>query len=520
MPILQALNDWRAKKDDRANQIEGIIKAFGSSELIPGLSGDAGASLDGINAKVKDLEALLFKTDSKTGELPKDPQRALTRIFEPNQIFGAWFQDATELDLKDKPQAWIQHNLKDYSENLHDVGSVITSLTAAKKEYQTTQTQLDEAKKSGNKRREEALTQRLGELKGQVSELREKLGEVYKLQSGKYSKDLKQYKDHAAQLGKLDKNSQVAFGKELEGAEQDLKKAEQHLSSLDPNQDPVAGLDQMIQDAQSLAKAEGLMVKSLCFTNTANIKAFDAGEYVRTPPMRGQQPRSTWVDNPKWFEEIQKVNAQFGDLSNMNVEGIQKFLEAGQKYLRSTDEQMFKDLPTTLKEGIGAQIEMWNKARTEKYENGEDVTEYDKLINKYKAARNALEAGDTDKALALFKVATDSKRHSSVAEDFKSFERKQFWKGIALEVAIIAVAAVATALTMGALAPEAAAAVAAGTATIGTQVGMALLEGAVFVTFDLALRSSLFAAQERLGLKQYGLSRSRIPSKRSTASTI
>ncbi|MFO1462393.1 MAG: protein phosphatase 2C domain-containing protein [bacterium] len=509
MPVLKALREWDEKNPEQAKQIRDALAAFRNPRIVPG--GEAMTDLDKLNAEVDKVEALLFKTDPKTGKLPTDPKTG-ARIFEPTETFGAWFQDATELELRDKPEAWIQHNLNDYRQSLGAIGKTMASLEGIRTDYTDTKKKLADAKQSGNTAQAAFLQQHLDDLNKQIAELRGNFGQAFQAQAKEFNSDLETFGTHSRKLGKVGQGGKYAYQDQLSGAQGKLKSAGDRLEALGADADPEKVLDEMISGSKDLAGAQALLLKGITLVHTANLQGFNpghmetdvsdfGGEDMKYHPTKPAQVKTWWEDDPKWTSAMAALDKQFDPAAAMDAPAIEKYLGANLDHLKATDQAMFKDLPTTVKEGISSQLIQLGKMRQAKLDAGEDVREYDTLIEKYHEAEKALNGGDVDKALALFRIATESKRQSRVGKDFEDFQDSQKWKTLLLEVAIITAAAAATAVTMGALAPVAGAAAAAGTAAIATEVGLVLLEGAVFVTYEMTLRSALFAAKEGFGIK-------------------
>ncbi|MCC7345293.1 MAG: protein phosphatase 2C domain-containing protein [Deltaproteobacteria bacterium] len=514
MPVLKALREWDEKNPEQAKQIRASLEAFGRGRLVPG--GEAATDLEKFNAEVDAVAKTLFKTDAD-GKLPVDPKTG-ARIFEPTEAFGAWFQDATELDLRDKPEAWMQSNLTEYRQNLGAIGKTLASFEAVRKDYKETQAKLVAAEQAGNAGQAAIHKKHLEDLRGQIGELRANYTQVFQAQVGEFNADLTQFETHSKKLGKVGQGGKYAYQDALLAAQGKLKTTGDGLSGLAADADPEQVLDAMIGSAQELARAESTLLKGVTLVHTSNLQGFKPGE-MRTEvedfagedmKYHGSSKPATvktwWEADPKWTAAMENLDKQFEEGGSFDATGIDKLLTANLAYLKETDQQMFKDLPTTVREGISMQLSQLHTMRKQKLDAGEEVREYDTLIEKYQDAEKALKAGNVERALALFRVATESKRQSRVHKDFENFQSDQKWKMIALEVAIITAAAAATAVTMGALAPVAGAAAAAGTAAIATEVGLILLEGAVFVGYEMLMRSALYAAKEEFQLKGFGMS--------------
>jgi len=508
-PINKALVEWDKSNPEQAKQVRETLKLFGTNGLVYDLRDYK--DLDALDSKVKEIKTKLFQTDEQ-GELPLDPQdpHHQAHLYKPSADIQTWFKDAKEIDLRDKPEEWMSSHLQDTRGSLELTARTERALETVKKDYQDTKDGLDAAQKSGDTEKANALSQHLEELKGRITELKGNFGKTLQSQTEQFGTDLESFGKHSKTLKKLGEGDQYAYQPQLEGAQGKLQAAIKNFGELGEDADPGAVLDAMIADTKQLAVAQGTLLKGISLVHLSCIQNFKPGYTASIADMGGEEAKNKkpdmkeleaskpgWHSDPKWNAAISKINEGSLNLQDLDADKIEKFLSQNLEVLKTGDSGMFDDMPTTLGKGINAQVEQIRKFKQEKLDAGQTNTyEYDQLINNYLEAQKALEQGNTDRALALFKVATDSKRRSGVMKDFENLKEDEMMDNLFLEVGIVTAATLLTAGTMSVVAGGAVAAVAEGTASTLTMVGTGLLEGAAFVTWDMTLRSYLFGAEQ------------------------
>ncbi|MCC6272727.1 MAG: FHA domain-containing protein [Deltaproteobacteria bacterium] len=526
LPSLQAYRELQKKDPAAAKQIEAVFQVFQEPKLVAGL--DKIDSLEALEKVVGAAEAKVFKTDA-SGTLPQktDPVTGeKSKIFETHPAFGVWAVEAEKIELNTNPAAFMRNALGKNQESVKAIAKALPELEKAAQDLKTVETKLAAAKQAGNAADTEALQKKAAEIKKNLGALKEFLA----AQAADFEKDAAIYQKHAEKLGVLEKDGSVPFGKEMAAAKLNVEKLKKQLAEIDIAKDPQQALATLTTHFKVLGGSQKIFLKSLAFADAAMVNGWrssnpdmamsgsvssnlmDTGGQLKPDAMWSLKNETMGL---QWDLEKSKLNQAFGDRDFTNVEiqadrdqhggfafladapALEGRLQATESYLKKNDQQMFKTLQTTLSEGLEFEIEKWSQARSQMAERGDSTKEIDKLIDKYFQAKFALRDGDTKRALALYREALDSKRSNVVFKQYEESNKKQMYRTMVLEVAIISAATLLTAGTMSAFAAssaavvEAGAAMEVGAATIGQQALMLGLESAAFVGWDKAIHYGL-----------------------------
>lgn len=526
LPSLQAYRELQKKDPAAAKQIEAAFQVFQEPKLVAGL--DKIDSLEALEKGVGAAEAKVFKTDAG-GALPQqtDPLTGeKSKVFESHPAFGVWAIEAEKIEMDSNPAAFMRNALGKNQESVKAIAKALPELEKAAQDLKTVETKLAAAKQAGNAADTEALQKKAAEIQKNLGALKEFLT----AQVADFEKDAATYQKHAEKLGILEKDGSVPFGKEMAAAKLNVEKLKKQLAEIDIAKDPQQALTVLTAHFKALGGSQKIFLKSLTFADAAMVNGWRSANPDMAMPGpvssnlmdTGTEPKPDALWSLKnetmglqWDLEKSKLNKAFGDRDFTDAEiqadrdqhggfafladapALEGRLKATESYLKKNDQQMFKTLQTTLGEGLEFEIEKWSQARSQMAERGDSTKEIDKLIDKYFQAKFALRDGDTKRALALYREALDSKRSNAVFQQYEESNKKQMYRTMVLEVAIISAATLLTAGTLSAFAAssavvvEAGAAMEVGAATIGQQAVMLGLESAAFVGWDKAIHYGL-----------------------------
>jgi len=476
LPLLQAFHVLKGRTDpEAADKIAAVVAVWQKPTII---------SDDG---DLKVVEDSAKSVESENSSLPE---------------FGKLFKTGEEIhthdSLKKDPTFWIRQSLQERTEDLGQIEELLAGLSQGREVLAKLEGDLEAAKKASDTTRVTQLTGQIDLQKKQLAKVAENAQPLVSSVARKLQDQIREFSDVSHRLGLLEADSnRTAYEAELKAASEQIARLQSIKIPADT--EPTAALDTVTANLQALAGCEGVLLKATAFVNGAIALNIRPGAYESVTPTNW-----TFAQNDlsrALGKEFDKKARYWEDLADgkfvfsLDAAGIKKTLKGVDRYLRQTDQKMFEDLPTALGGAIEDQIATWNAARKEK---GSDVGEYDQLIHNYEEAKAALKRGDTSTALALYKLAGDSRLQIQVADNFKDHQTAQMWKSFFIDLAITVATTALTAGT-GALIARAvrggSAVLAAGSMGLElsttARVGLTIGEAALFVGFDKGIRGAL-----------------------------
>jgi HEAT repeat protein len=470
---LKQTNPEAAKKFDRAIEIfqrpeiflkGGSITKEGVMQLPEVLS--PGPKFDPFNYKLgpledelKTYERDLFQLDPKTRRVPINPLTG-EKIYAVQPFFAQLVHESQKASVEENPTQFIRHEIQKIQVNLQLMGKLFVTFEQQKKDLEQTEQLLEQARKAKDTTRVAQLEKKLVYIQKQLT----KAERFVKASAEEFLQGYSLYLKHAKKLGVVEQDGTIPFERELEEAK---KKIEALVESISPSPPltlrggtkapplRVRGGWEGILPArlQTLTHAQSTLLKSLAFSNAAVAGGFRAG-YWRTTKMKGEGLQKEWVEDREWRNKQERLVALLGKRGTQI--DIQKFLQSTEKYLRETDQALFKKFPDLLKEGIEGQLKHWQAIRETLRNKGEDTSDADRLIGYYQSAESALRNKNFSQALVFFKLANDSRRYVRAMDEFEWLQTQEAIKDFSLQLAISIPIVMASAAMTGAILTRAA----------------------------------------------------------------